>query len=180
MERGGTHESPGESSAQWPTKQSPRSERLWSAEGGQEKNNNKTQQLKIQELISITLVLQQQLWSAASSEPWFPPRNASSIRSQACRFLLHRLLLLLLLLLLLSLSTCFPPTLLATLRVNEAPCWEEEEHARRWGGREEVGGAAQPAARQQQRAIVQQQQRHQRKLCKSLWNGWPWKGFQSR
>jgi hypothetical protein len=27
---------------------------------------------------------------------------------------------------------------------------------------------------------VQQRQRHQRKLCKSLWNGWPWKGFQSR
>ncbi len=177
MERGGTHENPGESSAEWPTKQSPRSDRLWSAEG-QEKNNNnnnKTQELKIQELISITLVLQQQLWSAASSEPWVPPRNATSIRSQACRFLLHRLLLLLL-----SLSTCFPPTLLATLRVNGAPCWEEEEHARGWGGWEEVGGAAQPAARQQQRAVVQQQQRHQRKLCKSLWNGWPWKGFQSR
>lgn len=176
MERGGTHESPGESSAEWPTNQSTRSERLWSAEGGQEKkkkNNNKTQELKIQELISITLVLQQQLWSAASSEPWVPPRNASSIRSQACRFLLHRLLLLLPL----SLSTCFPPTLLPTLRVNGPPCWEEEEHARGW---EEVGGAAQPAARQQQRAAVQQHQRHQRKLCKSLWNGWPWKGFQSR
>jgi hypothetical protein len=59
MERGGTHESPGESSAEWPTKQSPRSERLWSAEGGQEKKKkkNKTQELKIQELISITLVL---------------------------------------------------------------------------------------------------------------------------
>ncbi len=171
MERGGTHESPGESSGEWPTKQSPRSERLWCAGGGQEKKkkkNNKTQEVKIQELISITLVLQQQLWSAASSEPWVPPRNASSIRSQACRFPLHRLLLLLLLLL--SLSTCFPPTLLSTLRVNRAPCWEEEEHARGWGGWEEVGGAVQPAARQQQRAVVQQQ-RHQRTLCKSLLNG---------
>ncbi len=165
MERGGTHESPGESSGEWPTKQSPRSERLWCAEGGQEKKkkNNKTQELKIQELISITRVLQQQLWSAASSEPWVPPRNASSIRSQACRFPLHRLLL--------SLSTCFPPTLLATLRVNGAPCWEEEEHARGWGGWEEVWGAVQPAACQQQRAVVKQQQRHQRKLCRSLWNG---------
>jgi hypothetical protein len=29
----------------------------------------------------------------------------------------------------------------------------------------------QPAACQQQRAVVKQQQRHQRKLCRSLWNG---------